>query len=83
MVSVDFDRISERCNELIDYPQALPLLIRCLIMRKWMNNLEKKGLYEKVIRECKDTMPKDYDEACNELYDWCKNNKDYMDLING
>ena len=81
MTTVDFDKILEVKDELGDYEGVLPLLIRAVILKKWSNNLNKKGLWVEVNKECLATKPKSYTEAVKELEDWCKNNPSYHDLI--
>ena len=41
----------------------------------------KIGEYDSIMKECIDTMPKDFDEAEKELIDWVKNNPQYKDII--
>ena len=81
MITVDFDKLVERSDELVDYDGKLPLLVRAIIMKKWTDNLNRKGLYAKIIKECVDTKPHTYDEAVRELNNWCEENTDYKDFI--
>ena len=81
MVEVDFDKIAEISDTFIEYEGFLPLLIRCLIFRKWSSYLESIGRYDEVIQECINTMPIDFDEAVTELVNWCNENKEYSYLI--
>ena len=81
MVDVDYDKLADISEELITYEGFLPLLIRALIFRKWCKHLDKIGMYDVVIQKCKDTMPSDFDEAEKELINWCKEHKEYKDLI--
>ena len=81
MVEVDFDKIVDYSEELIDYQGFLPLLLRNLIMDKWSKQLFKNDLYYEIIQECVDTKPHNYDDAVKELVDWVKHNPQYKDLI--
>ena len=81
MVEIDYDKIAEISDDFIEYDGVLPLLIRCLIFRKWCKHLMKIGEYDSIMKECIDTMPKDFDEAEKELIDWVKNNPQYKDII--
>ena len=81
MVDVDFDKLLEYSVELVDYDGVLPLLVRAVIMKQWTNNLNKKGLYKDIIKECAETKPTNYTEAVNELKVWCNQNPDYQDII--
>ena len=81
MVEVDFDRLLERCDELVEYEDVLPLLVRACIMTEWTRNLNKKGLYLDVIKKCVESNPRTYDDAVNELRDWCDMNEIYKDFL--
>lgn len=80
-ISVDWDRLLEVKDELVDYEGVLPLLIRSVIINRWSRNLNKKGLWVGINKKCLDTKPKSYDDAVKELFDWCKDNPKYKDLI--
>lgn len=80
-VEVDFDKVIEYSEELTDYDGKLPLLVRAIIMKKYTRNLNKKGLYNKVMQECVETKPHTYDEAVKELTEWCNKNQEYKDMI--
>lgn len=81
MTEVDFDRLLEVKDEFVDYEGVLPLLIRAVILKKWSNNLNKKGLWIDVNKECVATKPKSYHEAVDELKEWCNKNPQYKDLV--
>jgi hypothetical protein len=81
MVEVDYDKLLEYSEVLVDYDGMLPLLIRAVIMEEWTRNLNNKGLYLKVISECCKNRPHNYTEAVNELKEWCKHNKEYKDIL--
>ncbi len=78
---VDFDKVIEASEELKDYDGFLPLLIRAIIMKAHSRHLNKVGLYDEVIKEEIATKPKTYEEAVKELADWCKEHKEYKDLV--
>jgi len=80
-IEVDFDKLLKYSEELVDYENVLPLLIRAVIMKKWTSNLNKKGLLPVIRKQCIATKPKDYDEAVTELKKWCEQNKEYKDII--
>lgn len=81
MIDVDFDRIADRSDELIEYDGFLPLLIRALIIDKWSDYLLSVGKYDEVMDECSRNKPHTLNEAVKELVAWVKDNKDYKDLI--
>lgn len=78
---VDFDRLLEVSDDLVDYGGKLPLLIRAVIMKQYTKNLIKKGIYKEVMSECSNTKPHTYDEAVEELSEWVKQNQEYKELI--
>ena len=78
---INYDKIAELSDELTKYNGVLPLLIRALIFKKWVKYLESIGSYDTIIKECIRTMPKDFDEAQQELINWVKMNKEYSDMI--
>ena len=81
MITVDFDRLLEVKDELVDYEDVLPLLIRAVILKKWSDNLNRKGLWVQINKECVETKPSTYEEAVSELKEWCKKNPKYKDLV--
>ena len=81
VTEVDFDKLLEYCDDLITYEGKLPLLVRAVIMKEYSENLNKKGLYDKVMRECVETKPHTYDGAVGELMRWCTENQKYKDMI--
>ena len=78
---VDFDKIDEKADEFKRYEGFLPLLIRAIIIKQHTKTLRKCGLYETVIRQEIQTKPQTYDEAVNELAEWCNENEEHIDLI--
>lgn len=83
IMEVDFDKLIEASKELKKHEGFLPLLIRAIIIRQHTKTLRKCGLYEKIIREEIQTKPKTYDEAVKELDEWCKEHKEYSNIIYG
>lgn len=81
MTEIDFDKLLETSQELTDYEGVLPLLIRAVIINEWSKNLNKKGLWVEINKQCVDTKPKTYEDAVKELEDWVKDNNEYKDLI--
>ena len=78
---VDFDKLLEVSDDLVDYGGKLPLLIRAVIMKQYSKNLIKKGIYAQVMRECSNSKPRSYEESVEELSEWVKQNQEYADLL--
>lgn len=80
-LEVDFDKVIEYSEELTDYEGKLPLLVRAIIMKKYTRNLNKKGLYNQVMKECVVSKPHSYGEAVTELNEWVQDNPQYNNMI--
>ena len=81
MVEVDYNKIMDYSDELINYDSMLPLLVRTVIMSEWCNHLRSVGVYDEVINECILTKPHNDKEALKELTDWLKDNPKYKDMV--
>ena len=80
-IEIDFDKLLKYSEELVDYEDVLPLLIRAVIMKQWTRNLNKKGKLPLIREQCITTKPRNYTEAVQELKEWCSKNKEYEDII--
>ena len=81
MREVDFDKIVDISDDLIEYEGFLPLLVRALIMDKWSLHLMDIGEYDEIMRKCGENKPHTMDDAVNELIMWINENKEYEYLI--
>ena len=78
---LDEGKLQEYEEDFITFNDYLPLLLRESVYFKYINHIRKNGDYDKVIKECVEHRPLNYNQSINELKEWLKHHKEYNDVL--
>lgn len=83
MVKIDLntDKLEEYEKELINYDGYLPSLIRWGISTQYLQNILKSDKASEVEQQMLQSRNYTYEELYDELIRWCKENKEYEDIL--
>lgn len=79
----DYVKAVEYCNELELFEGYVPCLLRPspFNLPRYYDNLQKKGLYEKVIEKTEQARDFNFDEKMIELEEFVKKHPKYSDVL--
>lgn len=80
-IDLNTDKLEEYEKELINYDGYLPSLIRWGISTQYLRNIMQSDKSYEVEQKMAESRNYSYEELHKELIEWCKENKEYEDIL--